>query len=555
MPPASADWPAAAPEMAWWGWAERKRRPRLPASATEFLAARLELDGRIRPPVELDAVRLRASRLPGRVRDRLAAAAGADGVRDDRRSRVRHAAGKSYADLIRQRRGDCRRAPDAVVYPGSHEATRAVLDACSASGVAVVPFGGGTSVVGGVDPVRDGFDAVISLDVGRLSEVVDVDRPSLTAVLEPGLRGPQVESALARLGLTLGHFPQSFEYATLGGYVATRSAGQASTGYGRIDELVLGVRCATPAGDLDLPPLPASAAGPQLRELVVGSEGTLGVITRAAVRVRPAPPVRRYEGWFFRSFVEGAEALRTVEQAGAAPDVARLSDESETSLSLQLAGAHGLGVRLGGLYLRARGYAGGCLAIVGWEGEDDDVARRRARCAGLLRRAGGLSVGRSPGRRWEQTRFAGPYLRDELLDRGVLVETLETAAQWSDLMPVYKAVFRGLDDALRARGTPGMIGCHISHLYPSGASLYFTFLARQEPGAEVEQWRVAKHAAGNAIKSAGGTITHHHAVGADHSEWMVDEVGATGLAALRATKEELDPAGIMNPGKLLPAGV
>jgi alkyldihydroxyacetonephosphate synthase len=540
--------------MVWWGWGQEAHRPRLPESATEFLSAKLELDGRVRPPASLEAVKLRGPRLPARVRDRLVAAVGADGVRDDRRCRLQHTAGKSYPDLVRQRRGECRQAPDAVVFPGSHAAIRAVLDACAAGGVAVVPFGGGTSVVGGVDPVRDRFDAVISLDLARLRAVVRVDEPSLTAVLEPGLRGPEVEGELGALGLTLGHFPQSFEYATLGGFVATRSAGQASTGYGRIDELVLGLRCATPAGDLELPPQPASAAGPQLRELVVGSEGTLGVITRAALRVRPAPGARRYEGWFFHSFVEGAEALRTLEQAGAAPDVARLSDESETALSLSLSGARGPAVRLGALYLRARGYAGGCLAVAGWEGDPDDVARRRAHGAALLRRAGGLSLGAAPGRRWHRTRFSGPYLRDELLGRGVLVETLETAAQWSQLMGVYEAVVGALDDALRGRGTPGLIGCHISHLYPSGASLYFTFLARQETGAELEQWRAAKRASGAAIKAAGGTITHHHAVGADHREWMAAEVGATGLAALRAVREELDPVGIMNPGKLLPAG-
>ena len=312
---------------------------------------------------------------------------------------------------------------------------------------------------------------------------MSVDERSLTAQLEPGLRGPEVEAALAPRGLTLGHFPQSFEYATLGGFVATRSAGQASTGYGRIDDLVLGVRCAAPAGDLDLPARPASAAGPELRRLVVGSEGTLGVITRAALRLHRAPEARRYEAWFFRSFVEGAEALRTLEQAGQAPDVARLSDESETALSMALAGhertrAPPWAAPTCGL----RRYSGGALAIAGWEGTAQAVDRRRGQAAAVLRRAGGLAVGRSPGRAWERGRFSAPYLRDDLLDRGVMVETLETAAQWSDLMAVYDAVLAALDRALSARGTPPQVGCHISHLYPSGASLYFTFLARQQAG-------------------------------------------------------------------------
>jgi alkyldihydroxyacetonephosphate synthase len=538
--------------MKWWGWGDPARTATLSDGAAEMLRAELELDPARRPPVDLDAVELRAPRLGDRARERLVACVGADDFRDDRLARVVHAAGKSYPDLVRQRAGDCRNAPDAVVYPRSHEQVRAVLEACEAEAVAVVPFGGGTSVVGGVEPHRGELEAVVALDLSGLRRVVRVDERSLTAVLEPGLFGPEVEAGLRDRGLTLGHFPQSFEFATLGGFVATRSAGQASTGYGRIDELVVGVRCAAPAGDLDLPPLPASAAGPQLRELVVGSEGTLGVITQAALRVRRAPAARRYEGWFFRSFEAGAEALRALEQAGAAPDVARVSDEEETRLSLALAGTGGLARRAGDAYLRARGYAGGCLAIAGWEGEADAVAARRARGAALLRGAGGLALGQSPGRAWERNRFSTPYLRDDMLERGVMVETLETAAQWSDLMALHAAVGGALREALGARGTPPLVGCHISHLYPTGASLYFTFLARQETGAEIEQWRAAKRAAGDAIEANGGTITHHHAVGRDHAPWMSAEVGPVGVEALRALKLELDPAGIMNPGKLLP---
>ncbi len=553
-PPAAEEAAAgrAQREMKWWGWGDPGRVSRLTEPAAQMLGEQLGLDGRLRPSVAVEEVQLPPSRLLAGARERLVAVVGPDGVREDRTARLARAAGKSYPDLVRQRRGEDIRAPDAVVLPGSHADVRAVLEACAAERVAVVPFGGGTSVVGGVDPLRGELEAVIALDLGRLDRVMEIDERSLTAVLEPGLRGPEVEAALAARGLTLGHFPQSFEYASLGGFVATRSAGQASTGYGRIDELVLGLRCATPAGDIDLPPLPASAAGPALRELLVGSEGTLGVITQAALRVRPAPRVRRYEGWFFPSFGHGAEALRTLEQAGAAPDVARVSDEEETRLSLALAGGRGLRARAGELYLRARRRAGGCLAIVGWEGGPEEVSRRRAGAAPVLRRAGGVAVGRSAGRAWERNRFGAPYLRDDLLDRGVMVETLETAAQWSDLMSLHEAVGRTLRETLAARGTPALVGCHISHLYPSGASLYFTFMARQEDGAELDQWRAAKRAAGDVIVASGGTITHHHAVGADHAAWMTAEIGETGVAALRALKRQLDPAGIMNPGKLLP---
>jgi alkyldihydroxyacetonephosphate synthase len=264
------------------------------------------------------------------------------------------------------------------------------------------------------------------------------------------------------------------------------------------------------------------------------------------------PQTVRYEGFAFASFGEGAEAMRVLEQSGAAPDVARLSDEEETRLQLALAGS-GTKARVGGAYLRARGVAGGCIAICGWEGDADDVARRRARTVAVLRSHGAVALGQSPGRAWQKGRYHGPYLRDDLLDHGVFVETLETAAQWSSLFTLYRAVGAALRSSLGALGTPPLVMCHISHLYPSGASLYFTFLARARDGEEHEQWRSAKTAATDAIVSAGGTITHHHAVGRDHAPWLRAEAGEHGIAALRAVKAELDPAGVMNPGKLLPA--
>jgi alkyldihydroxyacetonephosphate synthase len=538
--------------MRWWGWGEEGHEIALPAQALTLLREELDADPSVRrEPVALDEVRLPEPRLPRSARERLEAAVGAGNVRDDRESRVAHAAGRSYADLVRLRSGDASPAPDAVVIPGSAEAVRAVLEACSEARVAVVPFGGGTSVVGGVEPVADGFDGAVALDLRRLNRVLEVDRASLTARLEAGLLGPDAERHLAAQGVTLGHYPQSFEYSTVGGWVATRSAGQASSGFGRIDELVEGVRLVAPAGELLRRPVPATAAGPDLRELVVGSEGVLGVICDATLRVRPVPEVRRYEGWSFRSFAEGREAFRVMAQAGAAPDVARLSDEEETRLALALAPEGGAVQRASRAYLRMRGHEGGCLAILGFEGEEEDVERRGLRTAALLRAGGGIRLGRGPGEAWMRSRYAGPYLRDELLGRGIMAETLETAASWSRLEGLYEAVGAALRGSLAEAGTPPVVMCHVSHLYRSGASLYFTFLARQsdEP---LDQWRATKSAASEAIVAAGGTITHHHAVGRDHAPWMPAEIGEVGLDLIRAAKQRLDPAGIMNPGKLLP---
>ena len=461
--------------------------------------------------------------------------------------------GRSYADLVRLRSGQIEAAPDAVVYPDGHEQVRGVLDVCADAGVAVVPFGGGTSVVGGVEPARGGLAGVVTLDLARFASLLDVDELSLTARFEAGMTGPEAERALSRHGLTLGHFPQSFEYATIGGFAATRSAGQASTGYGRIDELVLGLRLAAPAGDLEIRPHPASAAGPALRELVLGSEGTLGVITEVTLSVRPLPEVSEYEGWSFRSFAEGAAAFRELEQARAEGDVSRLSDEAETAMSLASAGeTGGTAARLARRWLSLRGHGHGCLAILGFEGDPDEVADRAGRARTILRSAGGLRLGRRPGAAWLRQRFSAPYLRDELLDRGVMIETLETATSWSNLDRLHAEVGDALRGSLAERGTPPVVLCHVSHLYPSGASLYFTFIAAQQRGAELEQWRAAKTAASDAIVAAGGTITHHHAIGVDHAPWMRAEIGDLGIELLRAAKERLDPRGIMNPGKLIP---
>jgi alkyldihydroxyacetonephosphate synthase len=539
--------------MRWWGWGRDEDAIELPPAAAELLRGELGLRGdESRVRVELDAVAVPQSRLGATARSALDAVVGSDAVDDAHDVRVAHAAGRSYPDLVRLRSGDASGAPDAVVYPSRRTQLAPLLAACAEHGVAVIPFGGGTSVVGGVEALPGRHQAAIALDLSRLDAVVDVDMTSLTTTVEPGIFGPALERQLAHAGLTLGHFPQSFEYSTVGGWVATRSAGQASTGYGRIDELVEAVRCVTPAGELETRDAPASAAGPSLRELIVGSEGVLGVIASATLRVRPAPARQHYEGWSLPSFEAGAEAFRALAQAGATPDVARLSDEEETRLTLALGSSGGIAEKVGRLYLRSAGHESGCVAFTGFDGDSDAIARRRGRTAEILRAHGGVALGTRPGRSWLRSRFAAPYLRDELMDRGVMVETLETATTWSNLHKLYDAVGGALRRSLADGGTPPAVMCHISHLYPSGASLYFTFIARQRQGEEIDQWRTAKTAACDAIVTAGGTITHHHAVGVDHRAWMPAEIGPLGIDVLRTVKDRVDPTGIMNPGKLLP---
>jgi alkyldihydroxyacetonephosphate synthase len=538
--------------MRWWGWGDPAHPPVLPAHALDFLRETVGVASRLSPPVALGRVQLAAPALSESTTAALREIVGAEGVRDDHAERVVHAAGKGYPDLVRLRAGAPEGAPDAVVRPKDREQLRAVLDRCAQASVAVVPWGGGTSVVGGVAPLRGEHTAVIALDMGRMARMLELDRVSRTVTVQAGIRAPALERALAPSGFTLGHFPQSYEYVSLGGCAATRSAGQASSGYGRIEQMVLGLRFAAPAGEIELAAVPASAAGPELRRLLVGSEGTLGVIDELTLRVRPAPRERVYEGVFFADFAAGVEALRELAQQRACPDVARLSDQAETRMSLALAGAGAIKGRLGRAYVGLRGYGEGCLAILGFEGEAEEIAARRKRALELARRGGGLAVGRSPGEAWRKGRFSAPYLRDELLTQGVMVETLETATRWSNVRALHRTVATAIADALAAEGTPGLVMCHVSHLYETGASLYFTFIARQRDGAEIEQWAAVKRAASRAIVAGGGTITHHHAVGHDHAPWLAEEIGHEGVAALRALKGELDPAGIMNPGKLLP---
>jgi alkyldihydroxyacetonephosphate synthase len=532
----------------WWGWGDPAIAPDLDAEALGMLRERI---GDLEPWPLMRSLEDFALPRPEPLPTALTEAVGPEAIFTSNEDRLRHSSGRGYADLARMRAGSLEAAPDAVVMPADADALRRALDVCAGQGIAVVPFGGGTSVVGGVEPLRGTHQRLVSLDLGALREV-EVDHRSLTARLGAGLRGPEAEAALGREGVTLGHFPQSFEYATIGGFAATRSAGQASSGYGRFDALVSSIHLLAPAGDLRTLETPHTAAGPALRELIVGSEGVLGVIPEVTVRVRPVPAVRRYEAWMVESFEAGAEIVRAMAQGHCLPDVVRVSDEEETQGSLALSGPRGVAGRLFGGYLGLRKRRDGCLIIVGFEGDEESVARRRALAVRELRSGGAAYLGQAAGRSWEHGRYQGPYLRDTLMEKGAMVETLETSHTWSRLGELHESVAAAIHAALAGQGTPGLVFCHLSHAYADGASLYFTFIARSRHGEELEQWRRVKQAASEAIVACGATITHHHAVGRDHAPYMEAEVGRTGLDVLRAVKGQLDPTGIMNPGKLLP---
>ncbi|MGW1884480.1 FAD-binding oxidoreductase [Streptomyces sp. NPDC001970] len=530
-------------DMLWSGWGDPAKAAPLPATVIDLLRDLLGVTPLESGPASLDGIAVPESPLADDTWKALVDCVGDRmHVRIDGETRIRHTRGKSTPDLLRIRAGEVDDIPAAVVLPGSHDEVLAVLRACAEHGLAAVPFGGGTSVVGGLAPETPRLGHFIALDLRRLDALLALDEVSRTATLQPGLRAPQAEALLNEQGFTLGHFPQSYEWASIGGFAAARSSGQASAGYGRFDDMVLGLGVATPEGTLEIGRAPRSAAGPDLRQLILGSEGALGVITSVTVRVRPLPETRIYEGWRFASFEAGAAALRKLAQDGPLPTVLRLSDETETFIGLAQPD------RIGSADAPQ---AAGCMAIAGYEGTAEDTADRRARAREVLLACGGEFVGEEPGERWAHGRYNAPYLRDALLDAGAFAETLETAAFWSALPCLYDAVRQALTSTLTEAGTPPLVMCHISHVYENGASLYFTVVSAQGEDP-VAHWAPVKRAANDAILAAGGTISHHHGVGTDHRDWFTQEIGPVGVRVLQAVKAELDPAGILNPGVLIP---
>jgi alkyldihydroxyacetonephosphate synthase len=544
-----------------WGWAAHKDALAGREDVWTWLAQELGMPSLLATPArDIADVTLPASRLHTDSRADLVAMLGPDRVRDDAYERAFHALGRSYHDLIRLRAGDLAVAPDAVLYPRGTDEVSALLSFAAKHEIAIVPYGGGTSVVGGVSATSGSFKSVVTLDLSGMDRLIDVDVSSRTATAEAGIYGPALEKGLQAKGMTLGHHPQSFEFSTLGGWIAHRGAGQGSGRYGRAEDWLVGAKLATPQGILDTNGFPASAAGPQLNDIVLGSEGAFGIVTEATVRIHPAAQASDYRGYLFRDFGSGAAAIRTAIQEELPVTMLRLSDPDETRFYRAfgaLGKKRGISDRIADFYLRKRGFdARACALIAGFEGATDTVEASRNRFNAIAANFGALELGEGQGKRWRDGRFHGPYLRDPMMDRGIGVDTLETAASWSKIDTLYAAVRDALDKAMRETaprpGAHGVTLCHISHSYPDGASLYFTFFFPRALGIEIEQWRAIKKAASDAIVANGGTISHHHGVGEDHLPWIAQEKGALGIEVLRAIKRTLDPKGILNPGKLIP---
>lgn len=467
--------------------------------------------------------------------------------------RLAHARGQALPDLVRLRTGRVPALPDGVARPDSADQVEVALATCSREGVRVVPWGGGTSVTGGVNQLPSDRPALV-LDLERLAGLAALDRHSGLATFGAGTAGPAVEAALTVEGLTLGHFPQSFELSTVGGWVVTRSSGQESLGYGRIENMVAGLELVAPAGRLRLPALPASAAGPDLRHLVMGSEGRLGVVTSATLRVRPRPASTAVEAALVADLDHGLAAVHELVAGGVPLTVVRLSDPPETrvAMAVGLSSSRAAGLVRAWLKLRRQG-EGSCLLLYGTSGEPEAVRAVLSCARSLIRRHRGTTLGRSPGRHWQHDRFRHPYLREGLLDLGIATDTLETAAPWSAVPGTRERVTEALASALDGEGERVAVLCHVSHPYRDGASLYFTFFFRTagDPDRTVGRWAACKRAATRALVEAGATLSHHHGVGSYHAPWYEAEVGPLGRALVAQAARLLDPAGIVNPHVLL----
>lgn len=544
-----------------WGWAARKDDVAQRDEVWTWLASELGMPALLATPARaLEDLTLPDSKLSLQDRVELSGIVGSNQLRDNAFERAFHALGRGYHDLLRLRAGDLSNAPDAIIYPRGTDEVVAALALASRKRIAVVPYGGGTSVVGGVASLRGDCGTVIALDLSEMDRVIEIDPISCTATVEAGIYGPALENALKAKGFTLGHTPQSFEFSTLGGWIAHRGAGQGSNRYGRAEDWLVAAKFATPRGLIETGTYPASAAGPQLKDLIVGSEGTFGIVTEATVRVHRLPDLCEYRGYLFRDFQSGAAAIRAAMQDGCTCAMLRLSDAEETRFLRaygRLGKAKGALALLGGQYLKFRRFRDKpCLLIAGYEGGVEATSAMRKRFGVIAGRFGVLAVGRKVGEQWRQSRFQTPYLRDPMLDRGVGVDTLETATTWSRLDGLYTATRTALEDSIREtaprEGAHGVVMCHISHAYPDGASLYFTYIFPRAIAGDIEQWEKIKSAATEAILANGGTLSHHHGVGLDHLPWMAREKSELGLDVLRAVKTALDPEGIMNPGKLIP---
>jgi alkyldihydroxyacetonephosphate synthase len=547
----------------WWGWGDEAvsfTDADKPALAP-FLERAIGLDvhGETSRPAAFDDLDIPESSLSPALRSDLEAAVGTGFVSTEPLDRVVHARGKSLRDLVRHRRGDLGRLPDVVVRPADEDDLTAVVRAAIDADAVVIPFGGGTNIAGSLEAPDDEERDIVSVDLGRMDKVLAIDDASRLARVQPGVFGPHLEQQLNARGWTVGHFPDSFSYSTLGGWIATRSSGMQSDKYGDVADVTRAVRVVTPAGTLATRPVPHTSTGPSVREMVLGSEGRLGIISEATVHVHRVPEHRVILGYLFPDWPSALAAMHDIAASEASPSVTRVSDANETQFSFATRKDPSPIDRLKSkaltTYLERRrkfDLEAMCLSFIGYEGTKDHVAAQRKLVGRIVGRHGGLSIGASPGELYDQKKFDTPYIRDYLLDRGALADVSETAAPWSALPTVYGNVIANAQGAFDGLHVQGYIMCHLSHSYHSGACLYFTFGFKPSGDREpLEEYDAIKSAIQQTFVDSGATLSHHHAVGTEHAPWLEQDISAPGVAMLRALFDGIDPGANLNPGKIV----
>ena len=526
----------------WNGWGDETIDARLSDEALRFLKARI---GEAAAPRDAARDAVVAGIPPSRLPDHQL-------VSREPEARLRASVGQSLEDWLRLRFGRLGPVVDGVAFPESEDEVREALKFATGAGAVAIPVGGATSVVGHLTP-GDGHRPSLAIAMTRMRRLIRLDPISQLATFEAGVAGPDLEAQLRARNFVLGHYPQSFDYSTLGGWIATRSCGQQSARYGRIEALFAGGRIETLAGPLDLPAFPASAAGPDLREWALGSEGRIGIITRAIVRVSRAPERETFVGYFLPSWEVGQAATRELVQARTAVSMARLSNPAETEATLRLSGGGAVVAALE-RYLALRGCdEGKVLLMAGYTGARAEFDAQRARAAALLGRRGAVSTGALIGSKWRANRFRSAYLRNALWSAGYAVDTMETAVDWTRTDAMTRAIEEAGRDALTRMGERCHAQTHLSQVYPQGSSVYSTFVFRIAPDFETNfaRWRALKSAVSEAIVREGGTITHQHGVGKDHAPYLKAEKGEIGMRALSAMVDHFDPAHTLDSGDLV----
>ena len=549
--------------MKWWGWGvegvsfHHEDKP----AFRPFLIKIIDLDVNTPPaaPMSLDDLPIPAPLISDQLLAELTDAVGADNIVQDDLDRIVHTYGKSARDLLRIRAGDIPRVPDVVVYPGDEAEVQLIVDRAVAADAVIIPYGGGTSFSGSLSVPEDETRLVISLDLGRLNQVIDIDEESGLARVQAGVQGPDLEEQLGARGWTLGHFPDSFTHSTLGGWVATRSSGMQSDKYGDISDIARGMRVVMPGKVLQVRPIPATSTGPSVREMVLGSEGRLGVITEVTVQVHRIPEVRLILGYLFPSWEAGLAAMQDISTSDAHPSITRVSDARETAFSFATRKKRSR-ISISSLIskglmkvLQRRGWKLDevCLSFIGYEGGKAHVARQKAIVKDIVGRHGGIVVGKGPGELYDQKKFDTPYIRDFLLDRGAIGDVSDTAAPWSKLMPLYTNVVAAAERAFAQVGVTGWIMCHLSHSYYSGACLYFTFGFKHDGVDPLGQYERVKNAIQQAFVDSAGTLSHHHAVGTEHAAWLEQDISAPGVHMIDGLFTAMDPGRNFNPGKII----